>query len=294
MKKTTPFPRILAAVDLSKPALAGLEAAKFLARRGRAKLELVHVTDLPAGPLAPGPGMPLVTTDYSWPWKDYHEWRRERLTKELAGFPAGRVKVRDLRGWPPAALVALARGKSADLLVLGTHGYEGLDRALFGSIAETVVRRSRVPVLVARTRKTPFRVARILAPWNGEAYANDALRLARDLARSLGARLEVLRVTASTAPESEILPGLRRRVKKVLGAGRWTVGLRRGDPRRAIIEAAKPERYDLVVLAAHRRPFSSDMILGSTAERVLRHSRVSVLAVPSEGKRRKEGQVYIF
>lgn len=288
------FPRILAAVDLSRPSLAGLEAAKYLARRGRSKLEVVHVSDLPVGPMSVGPGMPLVTTDYSWPWKDYHEWRRGRLDRELKGFPPSRVQVRVLRGWPPAALADLARGRTADLVVMGTHGYAGLDRALFGSTAEAVVRRARVPVLAVRSRRTPFRVTRVLAPWNGRPYATAALRLARDLARSLGASLVVLRVVPPHGEEADLLPRLRRRLKTVLGGGRWSVILKRGDPRSVIIEEAKPNRYDLLVLAAHRRPFSSDLILGSTAERVLRHSRVSVLAVPSTGTRGARMETYIF
>jgi nucleotide-binding universal stress UspA family protein len=288
------FPRILVPVDLSRPSLSALAAAKFLARRWGASLEIVHVTDLPMGPLGVGPGMPLVTTASSWPWKDFHEWREVRLKRLLADFPAGRRRIRALLGWPPAALADLARGKSADLVVMGTHGYAGLDRALFGSTAEAVIRRARVPVLAVRARTRPFRIARVLAPWNGRPYATEALLLARDLARSMGASLEVLHVAPPHGEERGLPAKLRARLGAVLGRGRWTARLRRGDPRRVILEEAKPGRYDLLVLAAHRRPFSSDLVLGSTAERVLRHSRVSVLAVPSTENRGAPKEPYLF
>ena len=42
----------------------------------------------------------------------------------------------------------LNAAQDADLLVLGTHGYRGMDRMLLGSVAETLLRRAAVPLLV--------------------------------------------------------------------------------------------------------------------------------------------------
>lgn len=50
----------------------------------------------------------------------------------------------------PPAEVLLREGAGYDLIVVGTHGYRGMDRVLLGSVAETLVRRSPVPVLVVR------------------------------------------------------------------------------------------------------------------------------------------------
>jgi nucleotide-binding universal stress UspA family protein len=44
----------------------------------------------------------------------------------------------------------VAKAEGADLIVMGTHGRTGLSHAFFGSVAEHVVRHSRVPVLTAR------------------------------------------------------------------------------------------------------------------------------------------------
>jgi nucleotide-binding universal stress UspA family protein len=51
-------------------------------------------------------------------------------------------------GQPVAEILKLAA--EADLLVLATHGRRGVDRALLGSVAEEVLRRSPIPVLIAR------------------------------------------------------------------------------------------------------------------------------------------------
>jgi nucleotide-binding universal stress UspA family protein len=47
-------------------------------------------------------------------------------------------------------IVALAVDERADLIVIGTHGRGGIDRALLGSVADRVVRLARCPVLTVR------------------------------------------------------------------------------------------------------------------------------------------------
>jgi nucleotide-binding universal stress UspA family protein len=53
-------------------------------------------------------------------------------------------------GDPAEEIVAHAESTDADHVVLGSHGREGMDRLLVGSVAEAVVRGSPVPVTVAR------------------------------------------------------------------------------------------------------------------------------------------------
>jgi|SRR5471032_1462885 len=50
----------------------------------------------------------------------------------------------------PSAIMQVAQAFEADLIVMGTHGLRGVRRHLLGSVAETVLRSSRVPVLVVR------------------------------------------------------------------------------------------------------------------------------------------------
>ena len=53
-------------------------------------------------------------------------------------------------GTPHAEIVALATDERADLVVIGTHGRGGVDRALLGSVADRVVRLAPCPVLTVR------------------------------------------------------------------------------------------------------------------------------------------------
>ena len=65
------------------------------------------------------------------------------------------VEVREvlLEGHPSNEIIDFAENNNADLIVVGTLGKTGLDRFLMGSVAEKVVRGSKVPVLVVRSEK---------------------------------------------------------------------------------------------------------------------------------------------
>ncbi len=106
-----------------------------------------------------------------------HVWRGPPPGRERAAeaFPARDVEAdlgRELEGWrgeaerlagravqtivrtgaPAAEIVRFAAERKADLVVVGTRGRTGLERAVLGSVAEAVVRHAPCAVLVARTQ----------------------------------------------------------------------------------------------------------------------------------------------
>ena len=74
--------------------------------------------------------------------EEIFEQARERLGRDVPG----EVEV----GRPSKVIVEFAEETDADHLVVGSHGREGVSRVLLGSVAESVVRRSPVPVTVVR------------------------------------------------------------------------------------------------------------------------------------------------
>ncbi len=53
-------------------------------------------------------------------------------------------------GYPAEEILAIADGEDCDMVIMGTHGRKGIDRILFGSVAEKVVKSSKAPVLTVR------------------------------------------------------------------------------------------------------------------------------------------------
>lgn len=74
--------------------------------------------------------------------------------RELADDAGVTVEAVIRDGSPSKEIVNYAEDEGCDLIVMGTHGRGGIDRLLLGSVAERVVRSSRVPVLTVRVGET--------------------------------------------------------------------------------------------------------------------------------------------
>jgi len=142
---TTKFKKILCPVDFDSNSAAALNFAARLAHDYRGALHLLHVVKFPFEPSE----QPVEA--------DLPEWRRDaraRLEKFAAKYLSDGVKYQASvkRGDPARAILETARALRPDLIVVATHGRTGLRHAFLGSVAEHVVRESRVPVLIVRKR----------------------------------------------------------------------------------------------------------------------------------------------
>ena len=145
---TADWKRICCPIDFSDASRAAMEVAADLARRTGAELWLLHAYPVPGytfpdGSVVASPKMLQDLADGAQRHLD--EWRTQ-----AEGLGAPRVETAKEAGEPAAEIVAFARERGMDLLVLGTHGRTGLEHALMGSIAERVVRKAHCPVLTVR------------------------------------------------------------------------------------------------------------------------------------------------
>lgn len=140
--------RIMTAVDFSDTAQVAAQQAEELARNLGAELVVVHVLNEPAFALAEGSGYvsPAVVEEYEAAMKV----KLSGIAQALSANGA-KVEAKLLRGVPHDAIVSCAQTEKIDLLVLGTHGRTGISHLLLGSVAERVVRLSKVPVMTVRT-----------------------------------------------------------------------------------------------------------------------------------------------
>ena len=138
-----PFTKVLVATDFSEPAGRAVERAVDLAQRYGARLQVVHVWELPhvATSLVIDPGIAWHTP--------VEQAARAQLDALVEALRASQLEVAStlLGGVAWDQLVGSIEPLGADLVVVGTHGRTGLRRALLGSVAERVVRFSPVPVL---------------------------------------------------------------------------------------------------------------------------------------------------
>jgi len=139
------FYRIVVPTDFSGCAEEAWRVARRVAAGG-GELVLTHV--LSEGPLF---GESL-TTNVRRVYDEARKWADAALEEWVAKARAEGLQARTaLRsGVAYKEIVALATDERADLIVIGTHGRGGLDRALLGSVADRVVRLAPCAVLTVR------------------------------------------------------------------------------------------------------------------------------------------------
>ena len=264
-----PPKKILVPFDLSTLSETAWPQAVAFARRFKSDLEVVYVQEWPSTELV------------SLPPPELSAETKRVLSKQIRATVGTAPKITFIAGNPVRDILRLARIHRTDLIFMGTHGRTGLTRALLGSVTEAVARQSPVPVMAVRGRGAPIRS--VLAPVNFTDYSYYGFTHAAALAAGLGARLTALHVHVDPiwngnpqhklAQLIEQLPsGIRENCQPLLETGE-------SDAMRGILKAGA--RHDLIVLVAHEKAPVKEMILGTTAERVLRHSPASVLVVPA-------------
>jgi nucleotide-binding universal stress UspA family protein len=198
---------------------------------------------------------------------------------------------------PAPAIAEAAARDEVDLIAMATHGRSGLSRLLLGSVAEAVVRSSRVPVLLLRGQSAwkPWVHGKILVPLDGSEASAAILpiveRLAgpRDLTVSLLEVIEPLpsAAHAELASQVEEMMAVRREeaerylakvAEPMADEGmrvEWAV--KGGKAAETIATAANETRADLIAMATHGRSGLGRLLFGSVAEGVLRSAAVPIL-----------------
>src|SRR5215510_4034769 len=135
-RMATHFSKILYATDYSKASARALDQAVALTKQNHAELLVLHVID---------PVTPYVAGEDIGGAELYMRKLMEKLRKL-------RVNAKSLlvRGTAQEQIVKAAKGRRANLIVIGTHGRTGLSKLLMGSVANKVVSTAHCPVLTVR------------------------------------------------------------------------------------------------------------------------------------------------
>lgn len=144
------FHRIVVPTDFSTCAERAWALAQRLAAGLGSELVLAHVlVEAPLwdeGPFNMDRVREVYATARTWGADMLERWANDARARGLAVRTALRT------GVPHDEIVALATDERADMVVIGTHGRGGVDRALLGSVADRVVRLAPCPVLTIRER----------------------------------------------------------------------------------------------------------------------------------------------
>jgi len=273
---------ILCPLDMSATSRTVLSWARLFAETYHAKLQLLH---------AEWPEYPPYFFPSQEPELEARAGQqRAALGRSLAKLASETLgtdlssEIAVLEG--PAVEVILNRAASEkpDLILMGSHGRSGISRLRLGSVAENVVLAASTPTLVvkAHANGAPVKISRVLCPVNLTEEAHRGLRLSAELAGAFGAQLVVLHAVEEgvfdlKVKHQELCQWVPAEVRSRCDL---VEVVRHGNPAEQILLTAREQGIDLIVLEAGRRPFLDFTVLGTTAERVIRHADPAVLVVP--------------
>lgn len=145
------FKRILFPVDLSETSAKIVPAVQSVARRYGASVHLIFVArvfDYFTSMYVPHPSVSQFEKEVlEGAEKRLYEFADQHF-REAAG-----TKVKVLAGDPSDEILKYVTDHGIDLVIMGTHGRKGIDKVIFGSVAERVVKSSPVPVMVVNPFK---------------------------------------------------------------------------------------------------------------------------------------------
>lgn len=296
------FTKILVPTDFSEYSQRALQYAAALAKISGGSIECVHVIDMTfLSPYGPS-GVYSSATDLKGTMKSL----RARSQKELEFFVRKEhvqgfdVKGHLLEGIAGDEIVKLAGEIHADLIVIPTHGRSGLDKMVFGSTYERVLRTATIPVLALKPegpsigKDGTLSLKRVLCPIDFSSFSESSLPMARTLAKHFGATLVLAHIvdTRFDYPEwaaevavnnsPALLKAAKEHVDRV-AAGmpdvKTEVHVSNGVPARTLVELTASGKADLVIMPTHGRKGIAHLLLGSVTERVTRGAHCPVLTI---------------
>jgi nucleotide-binding universal stress UspA family protein len=228
------------------------------------------------------------------------------LARECRDLCESDIRV-DLHSGPVGdVLEGYARRHEADLIVISTHGRSGISRLSLGSVTDSLIRHTTIPVLVVKpstsylSPQVTSAFRRIVVPLDGSALAEEILPRVMALAKIEEAEITLLNVLIPHSySQKEIVDSSLPWWEKDIAIARSYLFRIAGKLRRegavittdiaigesiasAIGDYASRERADLIAIATHGRGGLTRIVRGSVATAVMHSAKVSMLVFKPE------------
>jgi nucleotide-binding universal stress UspA family protein len=301
--------KILLAVDGSEAGLVAVEETARTPWPEGSMVRIVSVTDIPF-PTQQW-AMPMPTGSYEKLERSFEERSAENTAQAMARFGeiAGaqtEMTARTLKGDPKIAILDEAERWGADLIVVGTHGYNAMERLWLGSVSRAVASHAKCSVEIARRRQVQGgdgKAMRILLAVDGSEFGDASVEEIATRPWPPGSEvhaISVIHLPFTPTPETWALPDsyyfqLEKAGRELAGSAidRAISRLRDSNTRReapltltgetvvghaaeTIIETAKKWGADLIALGSHSRHGFTRFLLGSVSHAVASHAPCSV------------------
>ena len=290
---------ILAPTDGSGFDRDALRVAARLSDAAGTELKLVRVWSAPM--VFTGPDALIYPQEAITREREYEASRLESLKGEVAKETRAKVTASLEEGPVADGIARYAREENVDLIVISSHGRGGMARAAMGSVTDSLIRNTNIPVLVVKPsgsyldNKDTALFRRILVPLDGSTLAEEILPHVAAIAKKYGASVVLQHVlTPLTYSQRKMQDGQmpwweddievaqtylaeQAEMMRKLGVP-TTIEISIGESAAdGITRAAGRLRADLIAIGTRGRGGIARVLRGSVADSVVRCSRTSML-----------------
>ncbi|MBI4201846.1 MAG: universal stress protein [Chloroflexi bacterium] len=218
-----------------------------------------------------------------------------------------RTTYKVVEGDPAQEIISEAERAPDTIIAMSTHGRSGVGRWALGSVADRVARHATAPALIVHPQTSYVaapRLATAIAPVDGSELAEQALPVARELAKALSLSLVLVRavplpVLISDAQYGaalgnyyqDVLDMNQQQAEEYMDratAAQKAAGIENvngivsiGSPTRVILDVISEMPGSITIMTSHGRSGPSRWVLGSVADHIIRASDRPVLLVHS-------------
>jgi nucleotide-binding universal stress UspA family protein len=270
--RTFPPRRVLVPTDLSGTSVPAINFARVMHDQFGAAVAVLHAHHFDLPPYFSGAQIENLKRELKQSTRLATEYLRRESQSSL-GFEA---EISVVEATPAEAILEGSRAADVDLIIMGTHGRQGVSRFWLGSVAERILHESSKPVLLVRQGMPAAFFERIMCPVSFSGAGQAALEYAAAIADAGKLRLTVLHSVekGDQPPDCALVPEAVR--------GRCTLEelIYQGDAAGSILRAAQEIKPDLIIMGAERRPSMFGKLFSGTTEQIMQGGEVPLLIVP--------------
>lgn len=267
--------KIIVPIDFSEQSEYAIKVAASLAKKHNAEILALHMLELNQAMITSSEGFHPEQTVFLIKLA-------EKRFKEFLGKPY-------LKGIKITPIVKhykvfsevneIAKDHNADLIVMGSHGSDGLKEIFIGSNAERVVRNADIPVIIIKQELEEFKVDRFVFACDFKLESLLAFEKAKKFADMLSAQLELVYINT---PGDDFLSNkdAYKRINEFLtkaNAGQQVEIYNDYSVEKGILNYSQSISADAIGIPTHGRKGLSHFFMGSIGEDIANHSKIPVV-----------------
>ena len=279
--------KILVPVDFSNSSIHAFEAARDLATLLGGRITPYHaMLIIPDSNLPKFPAIPELQIDYEQLGKDLKP-KLELLARRYVSSRLLNAAVISKGLITPSIIEA---SSDHDFIVMSSHGRSGYKRYIMGSVAEEVLRSSKVPVLIVKKTAQLQPLNKLLVCTDYSKSSRASFSWAMQIAQKAHAEIDLVHITSAHEPKPGSQRNTRENERRITSLADRHFSSYRKKVKPGVIYSDSPvhealsdlinhDGYSLVVMATLGHSELDYTLMGSTTANVVRFSESPVLVV---------------